>query len=256
MVLFRLKKMKAKQFFWLFTGVLLVMTLATCDKESVTSISTCALEINVVDTSGRAVPAAEVKGFNTTEFAMATDSIGRCQVSDLFTVTTKVRISKGGYSTIYDEFLPQSGRSTINYTLPPSTAFLDGFESGTLSDEWSNWGFGNWYVTTYYPHSGTYCTHSGNVDNNLYSSLKRTVSVYSDGMTLSFWYRLDTVEYFHFFQFFINDEQMLSQSGYSSWRYFETTLNKGTYELNWKFYKEYSSANRYGVWIDDVQLSE
>lgn len=235
-------------------ALLIISTLITCESDSITSISIGNLKLTVEDNNGHPISGAEVKIFGQEESSLFTDANGECVFSNLPTQSTVIRIKKSDYKRFYETITLQEGENDKLIKLLPSSEFMEGFESGSLSSIWDRSGAGLWTVINSYSHGGDYSIKSGEIENYQACSISMTYEVEDDYMYLSFWYKINTSYNDHFLEFSINNQTELSISGDADWTLAQFTLPPGIYEFQWTLNKRWTGSNSVGAWIDDIEI--
>ncbi len=129
----------------------------------------------------------------------------------------------------------------------------DGFESGSLTPEYTTGGSASWSVTSGSTHSGTFAAQAGNTTHNQVTWMTRTVN----GGDMSFWYRVSSEDTYDFFNFYVDGVRVVHVSGNGSWTQYATTLSAGSHELKWEYTKDVSvSSYSDTAWIDDLQITD
>lgn len=127
----------------------------------------------------------------------------------------------------------------------------DGFESG-LGPDYTTGGDRSWYVTGSAAHSGSVSARAGAITHNEETWLSRPAAA----GPLSFWYRVSSEPDYDFFNFYVDGDRKVHESGTVAWTLYSTTLPAGNHVLTWEYKKDQSLSNGSDTaWIDDVELT-
>jgi hypothetical protein len=249
-------KMSTKSIFLLIGFLVSVLSLISCESDKITGIATSNLSVTILDQFSKPVSGAEVQVFNKYEYSSISNMSGQVSFLELYAINTMIRVKKQGFYRAYFSVALSKGDNSKIISLEPIEEFIEDFESGDLSDDWVLSGEGNWFVTDDESYSGNYSAKSGEIENFEQCTLSTTVEIKSDEMALSFWYKTSTDYSDHYFEFYINDEKILSISGENDWQEFIIALSEEKCELKWTLNKEYYGYESEGVWIDDFSIFE
>lgn len=242
-------------------GILMLLlgaafVFASCSSDGITGVPTVDLEISVLDEALQPMAGAVVTVFNDCEYAAVTSADGKCYYSGLLAIDTAVRVRGEGYGRVYDMIALEEGSQSATYSLELLEEFFEDFESGTFSSEWTLLGDGDWTITASESHGGLRSAESPLLGNGEQCSIRTTVEVGSDLMTLRFWYKLETDYYDHYFEFYVNDERQVQQSGSYDWREYEMEFHEGIYVLEWVLNNRDTGNTDSRVWVDDITFTE
>ncbi len=142
-----------------------------------------------------------------------------------------------------------TGMAPLGYTFN-SMYPIDDFEDGVL-DGWQVGGASSWITTTSNHHNGTRAAMNGNVSDNEYSYIRRTVS---GPATLTFYWACDS-QWGDNLNFYIDGILMDYLWGTVGWTLETYTIPAGNHVIMWNYSKDGagSSASDCG-WIDDISI--
>lgn len=133
------------------------------------------------------------------------------------------------------------------------TIETDGFEGGTLGNQYESGGNAIWTVQASSPHSGIRAARAGAILNNQLSWLTRTVE---GPATVAFWYRVSSELNYDFFEFEADGQVLVRRSGEVAYTRFVCELGSGPHVLKWTYSKDVSIASGSDTaWIDDLELT-
>ena len=213
-----------------------------------------------VNNGGAAVPAAEVRIFNshaaitipTTEWTFDEIAAGQEFTADMaFSLDEN---SQDGvmyqlfYSAYYGNYIVDD-----EYYLSVGLA-MDGFETGDFTAyPWQSVSpIYAWEVVTEDPYEGIYCARSSAIDNSETTSLYITINT-AVTSEMSFYYKVSSEANYDKLHFKIDGEEKDQWSGDISWSQATYTLTPGSHELRWEYSKDVSlSSGSDCAWLDNV----
>jgi len=183
-------------------------------------------------------------------------SLGTLTASETNNVTFNITVDGGasiGTPVQFDYDL-----SAAAYSIDVSETFMigliiDDFENGNFSSfGWQFSGNANWFVSTTSPYSGSYCSESGDVDDDGISSLYLEVEVLADG-DISFYKKVSSEDSYDYLRFYIDDELQEEWCGESGWTEASYPVDSGARTFRWSYEKDYSVSNGSDcAWIDEI----
>jgi hypothetical protein len=148
------------------------------------------------------------------------------------------------------DFPVDNGNTDPDNSERPS--LLEGFETGTFSDEWSSSGDKSWEVSEEDPHAGKYCARSGQIGDGETSGLKRTIEITEPG-EITFWLKVSSESGWDKLIFYIDEVKQDEWSGQIDWTGVTFPVAPGTRTLEWIYEKDGSSSDGHdAAWIDDI----
>lgn len=148
-----------------------------------------------------------------------------------------------------------SGYTTSNVINTKIGQASEDFETNDFTKfTWQLQGDANWFTTNTNPFEGTYCSRSGDVNNDEQSDLVIEVSsALSD--SISFARRVSSEDGYDFLNFSIGSTLMDSWSGIVAWDVVSYPVAAGTHTFKWSYEKDYYlSANSDAAWVDAINL--
>lgn len=129
------------------------------------------------------------------------------------------------------------------------------FETGDFSQYTFSQNNYPWVVTTYSPHTGSYCASSAqNLSNNSNSRMTATVNLPEEA-ELSFYYRVSSEESYDKFYLYVDGTTEIEVSGEVQWTYHSMMLPAGSHTILFSYEKDYSMASGSDcAWVDDIML--
>lgn len=128
----------------------------------------------------------------------------------------------------------------------------DSFERTQLGSSYQVGGNLPWTISASVALMGTRSVRAGAITHNQSSWMSRTASAGS----LSFWYYVSSEANGDYFNFYIDDAQMLHVSGSTAWIQYSTTLGAGQHVVKWEYVKNATgSAGNDSVWVDFVSMT-
>lgn len=135
-----------------------------------------------------------------------------------------------------------------------SQTIIEDFEDTNYEFSFS----GNWGRSTAQRYAGQYSYKSASIGPNSTTSTQFTYTIPS-GVTnakISFYYLVRSEANFDFFNFYVNGNRLIHDSGYGSWKYFSYSLTSGTtYTFTFEYTKD-GSVSSYddAAYIDNVTI--
>ncbi len=128
----------------------------------------------------------------------------------------------------------------------------DSFERTQLGSDYQVGGNLPWTISASVALMGTRSARAGAITHNQTSYMARTASA----GTFSFWYYVSSEANGDYFNFYIDDTQILHVSGTTAWVQYSTTLSAGQHVVKWEYVKNATgSAGNDSVWIDWIQMT-
>ena len=122
----------------------------------------------------------------------------------------------------------------------------------------SGWTQGNnpWIVDSTIHHNGTHSIRSAQNLSDYYGKSETTVSyTYTRPDSITFYYKISSERNYDKFHFYIDDTDMLTESGEVEWTRAAFPVAVGTHTYKFSYEKDWSQSNGSDcVWIDDVTL--
>ncbi|ADL07218.1 PKD domain-containing protein [Thermosediminibacter oceani] len=144
---------------------------------------------------------------------------------------------------------------TANLT-PVGTAsqtIIEDFEDTNYEFSFS----GNWGRSTAQRYAGQYSYKSASISHSSTTSTQFTFTIPSGATNakISFYYLVRSEANYDFFNFYINGNRLIHDSGYGSWKYFSYPLSPGTYTFKFEYTKD-GSVNRYddAAYVDNITV--
>jgi hypothetical protein len=150
-----------------------------------------------------------------------------------------------GHDTGWLDFVEWSGG-----TQPPSGGSLS--EALDTSVSLSTGGDADWFnqATTF--HVDSDAAQSGAISHNQESWMQSTVS----GGTISFYWKVSSEAGYDALEFYVDGSLQDSISGAADWQQVSYTLTSGTYELKWRYVKDWSvSEGDDAGWVDALVVN-
>ncbi|MCQ2283646.1 MAG: C25 family cysteine peptidase [Bacteroidales bacterium] len=132
---------------------------------------------------------------------------------------------------------------------------METFESGDFNTfAWTNTS-NPWIITTTSPYAGSNCARSHqSLSYSQTSTLRITMAAMMDG-AISFFRKVSSEQNYDFFKFYIDGQEMESQSGTVAWSQVSFPVSAGSHTYKFTYSKDYSSANGSDcAWIDNVNF--
>ena len=131
---------------------------------------------------------------------------------------------------------------------------VEDFESGELSEGWTNDASKPWRFVTDNPYEGQYCVKSGNIGNNASTTLILTHEAGSND-SISFYYKVSTEDGYDKLHFYIDNQEKNNWSGNIAWTKASYPVSAGRHTYKWTYTKDqYTTGGSDCVWIDFVGL--
>ena len=149
----------------------------------------------------------------------------------------------------FAEFSSQLIQSSFAF---PIGLEIEDFETGDFDlYEWQHSAY-PWYITTDEAYEGSYSLASANIANSFTSTLSLTKSMSSPG-TISFYYKVSSLENQNYLQFFLNGTQLAQWSGEHDWAYVEFPVPAGNHQFRWVYRKgNIGAGGQDKAWIDYI----
>jgi hypothetical protein len=159
---------------------------------------------------------------------------------DSAVVELTYQVTSGGYSAIYQYFLPLG-------------VVDEDWESGDFTQfDWQSSGDVPWIITSTNPYEGTYCAQSGDVDDDQSSVLSITMNVMIND-TISFWKKVSSESSYDFLNFKIDGAATDQWSGEVAWSKNAYAVTAGSHTFTWDYSKDYSmSSGSDCAWLDYI----
>lgn len=157
--------------------------------------------------------------------------------------------------------LTNSGIDTLELTGTPTvlaTGEVDGFETGDLSFWWwargGHAGTGAWAVQSNTVKQGTMAAKAGAVGQN--QSTVLAVSARCEAGNVGFWYKVSSMDGWHYLRFKIDGVKVAEWSGNRDWAYFSQPVTAGYHRFQWEYAKGDHDMWAYQdtAWLDSVML--
>jgi len=154
----------------------------------------------------------------------------------------------------FDLYMTASGgyADTVSFQLMIGQQ-LEDFESGSyVSYPWEMTGNQSWTIVSSDVYEGTYCSKSGNINDNQTSTMSVTLDVLqSDSIT--FYYKVSSESNYDFLRFYIDGSEKGEWSGSVGWTRAAYAVNSGNRTFKWTYSKDvsYASGSDCG-WIDYI----
>ena len=131
---------------------------------------------------------------------------------------------------------------------------IEDFESGTLSEVWTNDATFPWTICTDNPFEGNYCMKSAAIPGQRHTDLILNHEAVVDD-SISFYYKTSSEEDCDQLHFYIDDEENGTWSGIKDWRRASFPVSAGTHTYKWSYAKDMiQSSGEDCVWIDFITL--
>jgi len=129
------------------------------------------------------------------------------------------------------------------------------FENGIYMLEGWSQGDIPWMIVSGTSHGGSYSARSNQqMGNSQTSEISITVNV-AQADSISFWYKVSSESNYDKFHFYIDDEEMLVNSGEVSWTRAAYAVSAGNHTFRFSYSKDVSvSSGSDCAWIDDVRI--
>jgi len=129
---------------------------------------------------------------------------------------------------------------------------IEDFETNNFeSFDWEFGGNANW-ITTTGAYEGMYCAKSGTINDNQATSLMLTIDVVADG-EISFYRKVSSEANYDYLRFYIDNTQLGSWSGTSSWNQETYPVSAGGHTFKWEYTKDQGVSNGSDCgWIDYI----
>ena len=130
---------------------------------------------------------------------------------------------------------------------------LEDWESGNFTKfPWSLSGDATWDISSSDPYEGTYCSQSGDINDNQVSALSVTVQTTSDG-DISFFRKVSSETNWDFLQFWIDGVKVDEWSGEAGWSEVSYFVQAGVHIFEWRYDKDGSVSNGSDcAWVDYI----
>jgi hypothetical protein len=129
--------------------------------------------------------------------------------------------------------------------------FLD-FESG-LDPSFDTGGDALWSTSSDDSHGGFFSAKSGDISDSQSTWMSRQV----DGGKISFWYSVSSEADWDWFNFYVDGEQRIHESGTVGWTSYVEVLPPGEVELRWEYVKDTNTTHGSdAVWVDEFSTFE
>ncbi len=132
---------------------------------------------------------------------------------------------------------------------------METFETGDLTS--FPWQSNNnpWFVTNVQPYAGDYCIRSKqNLNNNAQSDFFITINCPAAD-NISYFRKVSSEGGYDFFKFYIDNNEMESQSGSIGWTQASFPVTPGTHTFKFSYQKDYSATGGSDcAWVDNIVL--
>ena len=132
---------------------------------------------------------------------------------------------------------------------------LETFETGDLTAY--PWQTNNnpWFVTNVQPYAGDYCIRSKQgLSNSAQSEFSITINC-SAAENISYFRKVSSEGGYDFFKFYIDNNEMESQSGSIGWTQASFPVTPGTHTFKFSYQKDYSATGGSDcAWVDNIVL--
>lgn len=131
--------------------------------------------------------------------------------------------------------------------------FVEDWETGDFTKyNWQADGNVAWETSTFEPWEGTYCSRSGDIDDNQSSELYITFEVLAAG-DISFYRKVSSETGWDYLQFYIDDELKGEWSGELDWEMLSFFVDEGLHTFRWVYDKDnYYSSGSDCAWVDFI----
>ena len=151
----------------------------------------------------------------------------------------------------------QSGNYGVESDFGPYSinAILETFDSHSFNTfPWNMGGNKPWLISTANPYSGSYCSRSGNIDENQKSIMELMLNVSTDG-TISFARKTSCEDSFDFLRFYIDGVEMGRWSGETAWGEVTYPVSSGLHTFTWSYEKDgVGDIGQDRAWVDEISL--
>lgn len=136
-----------------------------------------------------------------------------------------------------------------------SSVFSQNFETNTISPLTTG-GNANWTTQTTQKFAGSYAARSGGIGNNQNTNMSYTVTVPTEGASLSFYVRVSSESGFDYLKFYIDGVQQTQWSGNVNWTQQTYVLAAGTRTLRWEYSKDSGTASgEDAAYVDNISIT-
>jgi hypothetical protein len=130
--------------------------------------------------------------------------------------------------------------------------FVEDWESGAISGDWTLGGVSNWTLVNSAPLAGSWSARSGAIDHSQQSSISIDMSFPSGG-TISFRHRESSEANYDYLRFFIDAVEQDAWSGENAAATANYDVAAGTHTFEFRYSKDGSvHFGSDAVWIDDI----
>ena len=131
---------------------------------------------------------------------------------------------------------------------------VEDFESGELSEGWTNDNNKPWRFVNEDPYEGEYCLRSGSIGNNATTTLLLTHEAGSND-SISFYYKVSSESGYDKMHFYVDNQSKGEWSGTVAWSKAAYAVNAGRHTYKWTYEKDYSATGGSDCcWLDFVSL--
>jgi hypothetical protein len=131
-------------------------------------------------------------------------------------------------------------------------SFLEDWETGAISGDWSFGGNANWSVTNSSPIAGSWSAQSGVITHNQQTSITIDMTFPSGG-TIAFTHEESTESNYDYLRFFIDGVEQDNWSGINGAATEMYDVASGAHTFEWRYTKDFSvNTGADAVWIDDI----
>ena len=203
-----------------------------------TTVALTSPDSHVAITTGANV--FESVGINENEEAVFDISIS-ANTPDCFLCPVNLKVTSGEYQA-EKEFI-------LRIAL-----IIESFESGTLSEGWTNDATFPWTICTDNPYEGNYCMKSAAIPGQRHTDLIFNHEAVADD-SISFYHKTSSEEDCDQLHFYIDDEEKGTWSGIKDWRRASFPVLAGPHTYKWSYAKDMiQSSGEDCVWIDFITL--
>lgn len=131
---------------------------------------------------------------------------------------------------------------------------VEDFETGELSEGWTNDGSHPWRLVNEEPYEGQFCLRSGSIGSNSTTTLILSHEAGAND-TISFYYKVSSENGYDKLHFYIDNQEKNDWSGNVGWTKAAYPVTAGRHSYKWTYSKDGSVSNGSDcAWIDYVGL--
>ena len=145
-----------------------------------------------------------------------------------------------------------SAQTTITVAI---NLIVEDWETNTFeSFSWVNESNSPWFTSSNAPYAGTYCSESGNINNNQQTELSIELDVTEAGF-VGFYRKTSTEADWDYLFFYIDGQELGKWSGEEPWEYMEFPIDTGMHTVTWNYIKDqWVSDGQDAAFIDEIVL--